>query len=203
MSGRNVIALDPNRRARRAFPEEGVIATLIFLIFDAMLFAGMVGIFMLTRTAAGGAWPPTEQPWFSPGAAIVNTTALLASGALVFRAAGAWEKREARIGPLIFAAIVLGAFFVFFQGVAWVSLIGQGLTLTSSQHGNFFCLIVGFHSAQVVGALIFLGVVWRRLKPLRDGEEARASLSTTTFSTARFFWYFVVGVWPILYFLLY
>jgi cytochrome c oxidase subunit 3 len=203
MSGRNVIALPTNRRARSAFPEDGMVAMLIFLIFGAMIFAGMVGIFMLTRTAAGGAWPPAGQPWFPLEATAINTAVLLVSGVLVFLAARAWEKREARVRPLLFSAIVLGACFVFFQGVMWVALIRQGLTLTSSQHGNFFCLIVGMHGANVLGALIFLGVVWRRLKPLRDDEEQRGSLSRSTFSAARMLWYFVVGVWPVLYLSLY
>ncbi len=198
MSGRNVIALPTNRRARSAFPEDGMVAMLIFLIFGAMIFAGMVGIFMLTRTAAGGAWPPAGQPWFPLEETAINTALLLVSGALVFLAARAWEKREARTGPLLVSAIVLGAFFVFFQGVIWVAMIRQGLTLTSSQHGNFFCLIVGMHGANVVGALIFLGVVWRRLKPLRVDEDQRGSLSSSTFSAARMLWYFVVGVWPVL-----
>lgn len=204
MSGRNVIALDQNRRVRRhRFPEEGIIAMLIFLIFDAMMFAGMVGIFMLTRTAAGAAWPPAGQLWFPPEAMAINTAVLLVSGALVFLAARAWEKRGARIGRLLFSAIVLGACFVFFQGVLWVALIRQGLTLTSSQHGNFFCLIAGMHAANVVGALIFLGVVWRRLKPLRDDEAPRGSPGRSTFLAARMLWYFVVGVWPVLYLSLY
>ncbi|MBW2271242.1 MAG: heme-copper oxidase subunit III [Deltaproteobacteria bacterium] len=203
MSGRNIIALDPSRRARKAFPEKGIVAMLIFLIFDAMLFTGMVGIFMLTRTAAGGEWPPAGQPWFPPGETAINTAALLLSGALVFRSARMWEKREARIGPLLFTAILLGAFFVFFQGVVWVGLIGQGLSLTSSQHGHFFYLVAGMHGAHVVGGLIFLGIVWRRLKPVHDDDGPRGSLTSGTFKTARIFWYFVVGVWPVLYFSLY
>ena len=60
------------------------------------------------------------------------------------------------------------------------------------------------HGANAVGALTLLGVAWLRLKPLRDHEgEPRGSLSSSTFSAARFFWYFVVGVWPVLYLCLY
>ena len=199
MSGPNVIPLHPNRRARSAVVEDGTIAMLVWLIFEAMMFAGMVIAFMLTRAAAGGAWPPA-QPQLPLGETAVNTAALLVSGGLVFLAAHAWEKREARIGPLLTAAIALGAFFVFFQGVA---LIRQGLTLTSSQHGSFFCLIVGMHGAHALGALIFMGVAWLRLKPLRDDEEPRGSLSSGAFSAARILWYFVVGLWPVLWVCLY
>ncbi len=195
MSGQNVILLDPNRRARSAVVEDGTIAMLVFVIFEAMMFAGLVSAFMLTRAAAGAAWPPAGQPWFPPEETAINSAALLVSGALVFLAARAWEKREARIGPLLLAAIAMGAFFVFFQGIVWVALIRQGLTLTSSHHGSFFFLIVGMHGANALGALIFLGVAWLRLK--------RGSLSSSRFSAARILWYFVVGVWPVLYLCLY
>ena len=204
MGGQNVIPLDPSRRVvRRAFLEERIIATLIFLIFDAMILAGMVGAFMLSRAAAEGAWPPAGQPWFPLGETAINTAALLASGALVFLAARAWEKREARVGPLLLTAIVLGAFFVFFQGVVWVGLIRQGLSLTSSPHGGLFCMIVGTHGAHALGGVILMGVAWLRLRPLRDDGDTRGSLSNSTFSAIRILWYFVVGVWPVLYLCLY
>ncbi len=191
MSGQNVIPLHPNRRARSAVVEDGAIAMLVFVIVETMMFAGMVSAFMLTRAAAGGAWPPAGQPRLPLEETAINTAALLASGALVFLAAHAWEKREARTGLLLTAAIALGAFFVFFQGIEWVALVRRELTMTSSQHGKFFCLIVGMHGAHALGALIFMGVAWLHLK--------RGSLRSGTFSAARILWYFAVGVWPVLY----
>ena len=203
MSGPNVIPLDPSRRSQSAVVENGTIAVLVFVVFEAMMFAGMVSVFLLTRAATTGAWPPAGQPWFPPQETAINTAALLVSGVLVFMAARAWEKREARVGPLILAAITLGTFFVFFQGVVWLALIRQGLALTSSPPGIFFCFTVGLHGANALGALIFMGFAWLRLKPLRDDEESRGSLGSSTFSAARILWYFVVGVWPLLYLCLY
>ncbi len=203
MSGPNVIQLHPNPPARSAIVEDGPIAMLVFVIFEIMMFAGMVGAFMLTRTAANATWPPPGQPWFPPGETAINTTALLASGGLIFLAARAWEKQQTRIGPLLFTAIVLGVFFVFFQSVLWVNLTRQGLTLLSSHHGRFFCFIVGMHGLNAVGALIFLGVAWLRLRPFRDDGAPRGSLSNSTFSAARILWYFVAGAWPVLYVCLY
>jgi cytochrome c oxidase subunit 3 len=200
MSGRNVIAFDQNRRSRRHFPEESTIAMLVLLLFDTMIMAGMVGAFMLTRAAAGGAWPPDGQPWFPPEYAAIDTAALLVSGALVCRAARAWEKQKTRIAPLLLAAMVLGMFFLFFQGALWVDLIYQGLTLSSSQHSHLFFLIVATHATHVMGGVVFLGVVRLRLKPLRDDDyEPPGSLNSAIFRAACLLWYFTVGVWPILY----
>jgi heme/copper-type cytochrome/quinol oxidase subunit 3 len=156
-----------------------------------MMFAGMVSAFMLTRAVAGGAWPLAGQPLLPLEQTAVNSAALLASGVLVFQAAHVSEKRKAGIGPFLLAAIALGAFFVLFQGLEWVALIRHGASLGASQHVNFFCLIVGLYAAYALGALIFMGFAWLRLR--------RGALRSGTFSAARFLWYFVVAAWPVLY----
>jgi heme/copper-type cytochrome/quinol oxidase subunit 3 len=93
------------------------------------------------------------------------------------------------------AAIALGAFFVGFQGWEWLGLLREGLTLTSSQHGSFFYLIVGMHAAHAVAAIGALAWAWRRLVDLR--------LSSGAFGATAVFWYFVVAVWPVLYWRVY
>lgn len=195
MSGQNVFQLDPNRRTPRDVFQDGAIVVLVVVIIDAMMFAGMVGAFMLTRAAEGGAWPLAGQPRLPLAQTAINTSALLVSAGLVFRAAHMWEKRRDQTGPVLLSAIALAAVFVFFQGIEWVALVRQGLSLTSSQHVSFFSLTVLMYGAHALGALIFLGVVWLRL---RSG-----SLSSGTFSAARTAWYFVAGVWPVLYLCLY
>ncbi len=191
MSGQNVIPLDPNRRARSAVVEDGAIAMLVFVIFEAMMFAGLVSAFMLTRAAAGGAWPPAGQPWFPLEETAINTAALLLSGVLLWMAQRAHKRDPAAASRPLFAAILLGAFFVVFQGAEWIALIREGLTFTSSNHGSFFYLIVGLHALHAVAALGVLIYVWLRL--------VRSELVPTLFYGAQVFWYFVVGLWPILY----
>lgn len=200
----NVISLRPARRPRRVSLDTRMAAALVIVAFEALVFVGLLGGFLVTRAAAGAAWPPPGQPWFSLGEAALNTAALLASGTLVFRAARRWEDPEARISPVLFAAILLGAFFLFFQAVVWLRLIGSGLSVTSSHHGRFFCLINALHALHVVGALVLLGSVWLRLGPLRDeAAPPRGPLRGSAFSAVRIPWYFAVGIWPVLYVTLY
>jgi heme/copper-type cytochrome/quinol oxidase subunit 3 len=205
MSAQNVISLRPHRRARTVAIDLGMVAMLSAMAFEAMLFVGLVAAFMLTRAAVGAVWPPAGQPWFPLGETLINTVALLTSGAFVFRAARKWNDPEAPIGALLLTAIILGGFFLFFQGVVWLKLISQGLTPTAGHHGKFFCLIIGMHAAHILGALIFLSFVWLRLKPFGDDEipATRGSLNSSAFSAARISWYFGVGIWPALYVCLY
>jgi cytochrome c oxidase subunit 3 len=121
----------------------------------------------------------------------VNTAALLASGVLLFVAQRAFRREPARATRPLLLAILLGAFFVIFQGVEWVALVREGLTVTSSIQGSFFYLIVGLHALHAVAALGALAYAWIRLQQGR--------LAPGVFSASQIFWYFVVGVWPVLY----
>ena len=82
-----------------------------------------------------------------------------------------------------------------FQGYEWVQLINEGLTLSSSALGSFFYLMVGMHALHAVGALGLLGYATLRL---RGGW-----LTPSLFGAAEVFWFFVVGVWPVLYLVVY
>ena len=93
------------------------------------------------------------------------------------------------------ASLALGAFFVVFQGAEWVALLRQGLTLTSSQLGSFFYLIVGTHALHAVAAMLALAWAWRAM---RAGRLTRPRLGAV-----QMFWFFVVLIWPVLYWKVY
>ena len=97
---------------------------------------------------------------------------------------------QAALRPLGLA-IGLGLFFVVFQGVEWAALLTQGLTMQSSSLGSFFYLIVGVHALHAIGAIGLLVHVIVRLR--------RGWLSSGLLATGEVFWYFVVGVWPVIY----
>jgi cytochrome c oxidase subunit 3 len=121
----------------------------------------------------------------------VNTAALLVSGIVLVLAWFAFRKDAVNARIPLLLTIMLGTFFVGFQGVEWVALLGEGLTMTSSTYGSFFYLIVGTHALHAVAALGGLGWAWLRLD--------RGLLTTSQLATVSAFWYFVVLVWPVLY----
>jgi cytochrome c oxidase subunit 3 len=172
----------------------GVLGMMLFIITESMMFAGLISAFSIVRASAM-VWPPPGQPRLPLEATAINTAALLASGFLLYRARRAFQRdREAALTPLLWS-MLLGGFFVLFQGYEWVRLIGQGLTLTSSSLGSFFYMIVGIHALHAICALGLLVHTWNRL---RSGWLVQSQLAT-----AEVFWYFVVGMWPILYLVVY
>lgn len=167
-----------------------VLGMLLFVASEAMLFAGLISAFAIIKAGAL-VWPPPDQPRLPAATTAVNTAALLASGVMLYVAWRAFRRDPASARRPLLASVLLGVFFVGFQGVEWVALLRDGLTLTSSSLGSFFYLIVGLHALHAVAALGVLVWAWLRLQ---RGWRAESQLQA-----AQVFWYFVVGVWPVLY----
>lgn len=182
----------PRRRERKPVVPNQVFATLIFIFTEVMFFAGLVSAHTITR-GLWPVWPPPGQPRLPIEATAFNTAVLIASGVLMFLAGRRDAIGQAR-APLT-GAMLLGGFFVLAQGYEWAGLLSEGLTLTSSNHGAFFYLIVGTHALHVAAGLAVL--VWLRAK------HVAGDLTAGGFQAGRIYWYFVVGLWPILYWRVY
>jgi cytochrome c oxidase subunit III len=177
-------------RRRQLIPSP-VLGMMIFVIAELMLFAGFISSFAIVKSAAPGGWPPPGQPRLPAEATAINTFALLLSGFCLFASYRSFGRDPVRCGRWLLAALGLGSFFVILQGMEWVRLIAVGLTLTSSTHGSFFYLIVGAHGLHAIAALLGLGWVWWKF--------TRSELTRAQFQAIQVFWYFVVGIWPVLY----
>ncbi len=171
-----------------------VLGMVIFVACEVMFFGGLISAHTIARAStlgSMGVWPPPGQPRLPVGRTAINTAALLASGVCMWLASRALAKAPKKAQHYLEAALALGVAFVALQGVEWVRLIRQGLTLTSSTHGSFFYLIVGTHALHAVVALIALGWVYFRFRA--------GTLRTDVFNAMQVFWYFVVLLWPVIY----
>ncbi len=177
---------------RQPLLPNGVMGMLIFITAEIMFFAGMLSAFTIVRaTNLPASWPPPGQPMLPASATAVNTGALLLSGLALFFAHRAFGKDAKIAKAALGASLALGVAFVALQGMEWASLLGQGLTMTSSTLGSFFYLIIGTHAAHALIAIALLA--WAFIK-LRAG-----TLQPNVFYTCQAFWYFVVGMWPVIY----
>jgi cytochrome c oxidase subunit 3 len=195
-SGAHALEPRPKPVHRSPLVSDGVLGMLIFIFAEVMFFAGLISAHSVVRSqAAGQMWPPYGQPRLPVEATAANTAALLVSGIVLVLAWLAFQRdRQSARVPLLLA-ILLGAIFVFFQGLEWVALLGEGLTLQSSPYGGFFYLIVGAHALHAVAALTALAWAWWRLD--------KGRLTAPLLATVSAFWYFVVLVWPVLYWKVY
>jgi heme/copper-type cytochrome/quinol oxidase subunit 3 len=193
MRGQGRIRVVAESRREPLVPN-GVLGMLIFVMTEIMLFAGLISAFTIVK-AGSPVWPPPGQPRLPVEETALNTLALLLSGVMLFVAGRRYQRNRATAKAPLLAAMLLGAFFVIFQGAEWVALVSQGLTLTSSTLGSFFYLIVGIHGLHAVAALLVLASAWLRIQ--------RGWLAQRHLAAAEVFWYFVVGIWPFLYLVVY
>jgi cytochrome c oxidase subunit 3 len=186
------LTMTPEPRRREKIIADSVLGMLLFIFTEAMVFAGMISAHTIVKSgAAGQMWPPFGQPRLPVEETAVNTAALLASGVLLVFAHFAYRKSPQRALIPLLMAVLLGTFFVVFQGVEWAALLGEGLTMRSSSYGGFFYLIVGTHALHAIAAILCLIWAWFRLR--------RGRLTAAQLGTVEAFWYFVVLVWPVLY----
>jgi cytochrome c oxidase subunit III len=182
---------------RRGFTDHALFGMAVFVFTEIMLFAGFISAYVIVRNSVPpGLWPPPDQPRLPFERTALNTASLLASGVLVWMSHRAASRRGPSAARLpLSLGLVFGALFVGLQGAEWASLLKQGLTLSSSQVGSFFYLIIGAHAVHAVGALGLLVWCWAGLLAgqFRPGR----------FGAVQLLWYFVVLVWPVLWLVVY
>jgi cytochrome c oxidase subunit III len=169
-----------------------VLGVMIFVAAEVMFFAALISAHTIARsTALGGMWPPPGQPRLPVERTGFNTAVLLLSGALLWLANRYLNSMPGLARRYLEGAVGLGIAFVSLQGVEWVALLREGLTLRSSSHGAFFYLIVGAHAVHAVAAIVALAWVYLLMRRGKQVPEA--------FAATQVFWYFVVLVWPVIY----
>jgi heme/copper-type cytochrome/quinol oxidase subunit 3 len=184
------------REQREPVVPNGVLGMLIFIFTEVMFFSGLISAHAIVKSqTAGQMWPPYGQPRLPIEQTAFNSLALLVSGVVLVLAWFAFRRRPEGAKIPLFLSIALGLVFVGFQGREWVALLAEGLTLQSSAYGGFFYLIVGTHAVHAVCALAALVWAFRRLGSGRLTGHELATVSA--------FWYFVVLVWPVLYWKVY
>lgn len=183
------------RTPRATRVPHGVLAMLFFIVMEIMLFAGLISAYVISSAVYGNAWPPKGEPPLPVLSTGINTGILLISGFLLWRSGATYAERPKLSQRLLLAATAFGAAFLLFQGGEWLNLLKQGMTLASTTHASYVYLLIGTHALHVCCALAAL--LWANFKLRRE------MLSGAAFWTVRLFWYFVVCVWPFLYYLVY
>ena len=184
--------------ARRSVLPNAVIGTLVFVGSEAMFFAGLISAFLVLR-AGSTVWPPADQPRLPIFVTTINTVILLASGYTMERAVRTARAAErCAAAEWLGATLLLGVVFLAIQGSEWLRLLSYELYASSGLYGATFYTHIGAHGMHVLGAVIALLLVRRLVVSQRDATREGAAVEA-----CRVYWFFVVGVWPILFVLVY
>lgn len=174
-----------------------VFGMLILVFSEAMLFSAFISTFFIVKAANPGAWAPPGDIRLPVSATLANTFILFVSGFSLFMAGRVFAKPEtrSRAGGYLLRAMLLGALFVGFQSYEWVKLIAYGMTMTSGPFGATFFLLIGCHGLHAAAAVLAMPFFYMRFR--------KGTLKAESIAGLQVFWFFIVGMWPILFWLVY
>jgi cytochrome c oxidase subunit III len=156
-----------------------------------MTFAAFTSA-MIVRQGTSNDW----RHFSFPPILYFNTLALVASSftlQIARRRFSATATAKPALSAL-YGTLVLGCAFVAGQSAAWLQLRSQGLYLASAPSSSFFYVFTVLHALHVIGGLLGLVYVIRKLQ--------RASLRKSTLGAASQYWHFMAVLWLYLLFLL-
>ena len=167
---------------------------LIFVTTEIMFFIALVSSYLVIKSRTGN-WVPPGDLTLPVVATAFNSLILFASGVFCFLALRKLRENNQVWRRLFLRSIILGGFFVLFQGMEWVKLVEYGMTMTSGVFGACFFLLIGSHGLHAASAIMAMAYFYfkSRATPLAIG----------TMTAITIFWFFIVGVWPLLYGLVY
>jgi heme/copper-type cytochrome/quinol oxidase subunit 3 len=174
------------------------LAMVIFLAFETMFFAALIGAYLVFRLGSA-VWPPPDLPRLPIAVTWLNTGVLGLSALTMLRARRALgDGRRRDLERTLGATAVLGTTFLAVQGSEWVRLVRHGLTPASGVYGSTFYTLIGCHGLHVLAAVLWLLVVMVRVQRNRFTAPVRIPLEL-----CGMYWVFVVALWAALFPLVY
>ena len=163
----------------------------IFIISDALTFAGFLIAYGFVRMVSGG-WPKQTDIFNMPlitfmTFALISSSAVMASAVAAARAGD--PKKASRF---LLMTIFGGVIFMGCQAFEWSHFIGEGARLDHNpwgvaQFAASFFVITGFHGFHVLTGLTILAIVALR--------AAMGKYSAEGIELAGLYWHFVDVVW--------
>ncbi len=180
------------------FISNGRLAILIVIAAELMLFSGLIGSFLVYRLASAF-WPPPGLPRLPIQVTWANTFVLLSSAITITLAVRAIRRNRRRLARnWLGTTLVLGVTFLGVQGTEWVRLISHGLRLSSGAYGGTFYILIGCHGLHVAA-----GVTWLACVSAIAMRGRYSAKNCAGVELCAIYWYFVCGIWPLLFGLVY
>jgi len=177
--------------------ERGKFAIWLFLATEIMFFSGLIGAYIVLRTASKS-WPHPETR-LAVNLTAANTFILIMSSWTMVKAV--FSAKRGDQGGLVrwlIATILIGSVFVGIQVYEYIELYHHGALPRVDIFWSTFYAMTGFHGTHVV-----VGVIWNLcvlMGALRGKYTAKNNLGV---ELAGLYWHFVDLVWVLLFTIVY
>lgn len=189
---------------RGAGISQGMLAMILFIGSEAMLFASFFAAYFMVRyNIAENDWPPIKDiatgERFEPPVLItaVNTSFLVFSSFTVWYAEHRLKHGDRKgLERGLLVTMLLGFTFLLVQINEYIHL---GFTPQDQAFGAAFYTLTGFHGLHVFVGLVLLLICYLRIKRAHDFTPTWA----TPLAAASLYWHFVDVVWVFLFVVVY
>ncbi|MBL8840787.1 MAG: cytochrome c oxidase subunit 3 [Planctomycetes bacterium] len=196
-SGRGDGGRESGGAGRRELPLTNArLLLMLALMASTMLFAGLIGAFLVLRKATP-IWPPEGSPplpeWlgWNCALAVASSAALLVAHVAQRRGRGGAMKAGLVVGTLLAGA------FLALQWFGWQELRAAGFLPRSSNYGGNFWLLTSLHFAHAAAGLLLL--LRASVLALRGYLIDRMGPSVEIAAVS---WHFIDVAWIVIYFAL-
>jgi cytochrome c oxidase subunit 3 len=177
--------------------ERGKFAIWLFLATEVMFFSGLIGAYIVLRSAAAS-WPDPQER-LAVDITAANTFFLITSSWTMVKAVFAAKAGERqKLLAWLAATIAIGALFVGIQVYEYIELIKEGALPEVDIFWSTFYAMTGFHGTHVVVGVIWLIYVW--IGAARGKYTLKNNLGV---ELAGLYWHFVDLVWVLLFTIVY
>jgi len=167
----------------------GKVGIWLFLAAEMMFFIGLLGSYIVLRSASQALFDQQAQ-LLSKLLGAVNTLVLLGSSLTMGLAvAAARAGRRERVLAMLGLTILIAGVFLFISGVEPRRAMHENLFWAS------FVTLTGALAAHLIGGMLAAALLW--------AQALRGKLFPAAMEYVAMYWHFVVGVWIVLFGLLY
>ena len=190
------------RESRGSKMSMGMLAMLLFIGSEVMLFASFFAAYFFVRFNVAEEWPPiasSGQPFELPVVLTAVNTAILVTSSFTLhwaehRLKHYGDRRGLERGLLL--TILLGFTFLLIQVNEYIHL---GFTPQDQAFAGAFYTLTGFHGLHVFVGATLLTIMYIRIVRARDFTPKWA----VPLGAASLYWHFVDVVWVLLFVLVY
>ncbi|MBM3856701.1 MAG: heme-copper oxidase subunit III [Verrucomicrobia bacterium] len=172
---------------------------IVFLLSEGMLFAGLIGGYIVLRLGCAQ-WPPSPELPALPKVLTGCNTLILICSSLAFHMVEVSVKSGKTGRRWLFLTILLGSLFLGGQAYEWTHLYHEGLWFhLGGVYGSSFFVLTGFHGTHVfIGVLLMIWCFLRQVFFKSFTQHHHVALDNVGL-----YWHFVDVVWVFLYTVLY
>ncbi|SEN62729.1 cytochrome c oxidase subunit 3 [Brachymonas denitrificans] len=179
----------------------GDMAMWAFILIELTVFGFFFGAY---------AWSRAKQPevfvqgqaQLDIGLALINTVLLILGSAAAAWAVWLARRPQAQAGQVrvaLMTALAFGAGFLVLKMADFVMKLNAGFDMATDDYWMFYFSLTFFHYLHVILGMVFIGMVWVRLRSVASCGDEQAYWVETVAS----YWHMVDLVWLVLFALVY